>query len=89
MNDMSQNTFMIYGVTNGQSYTVTVRTVNGVGLSGNSNAVTLTPSTLPDAPTIQTVIPLPGAIDIVFNTVTNTGGNTITGYKYAYYLGGL
>ena len=89
MNDMSQNTFMIYGVTNGQSYTVTLRAVNGVGLSGNSNVVTLTPSTLPAAPTIQTVIPLPGAIDIVFNTVTNTGGNTITGYKYAYYLGGL
>jgi len=89
LNDLSQNLFTIYGLTNGETYTVNVVTVNSVGGSEISNILEIAPSTTPEAPTINRAIPLPGAIDIVFNTVDNTGGNTITGYKYAYHLGGL
>ena len=90
VNDNSQNVFTIYGLTNGQTYSVNVRSVNSVGISANvSNNLVIVPSTTPEAPTINAAVSLPGAIDIVFNTVTNTGGNTITGYKYAYYLGGV
>jgi titin len=89
LNDMSQNVFTIYGLTNGETYAVNVRTVNGFGTSTVSNTIQISPSTTPEAPTINQAIPLPGAINVVFNTVANTGGNTITGYKYAYYLGGV
>jgi titin len=89
LNDLSQNVFTIYGLTNGQAYTVNVATVNSVGGSQISNILEITPSTIPEAPRINRAVPLSGAIDIVFNTVANTGGNTITGYKYAYHLGGV
>ena len=89
VNDMSQNTFTIYGLTNGQTYTINVRTVNGVGTSATvSNSVRIAPSTIPEAPAIQEAVSLPGAADIVIEQVANTGGSTSTGYKYAFYLVG-
>ena len=89
VNDSSQNVFTIYGLTNGRTYSVNVRTVNGVGISANvSNTLIITPSTIPEAPTVSEAVSLPGAIEITLNPVSNTGGSTITGYKYAYYLVG-
>jgi hypothetical protein len=72
----------VTGLSNGTSYTFTVSATNAVGTgpaSAASNSVT--PSTLPGAPTIGTAAGGNGRATVSFTAPTNNGGSTITGYR--------
>ena len=67
-------------VPNGTTVTCTVvaNNINGPSTaSAASNSVT--PSTVPDAPTIGTAVANDGSVDVAF-TANGDGGNAITGY---------
>ena len=80
--DVLDGAFMITGLTNGISTTLTVRAVNLKGSSLDSTAKTVIPATSPSAPVISTITPSAGALSISF-TAPNTGGSAITGYQYS------
>lgn len=67
------------GLTNGQSYTVTVVARGGSGTSAPGSA-TVTPFTTPNAPTNVTADTNDGAITIRWTAPGNNGGSPITGY---------
>ncbi len=72
----------VNGLTNGTSYTFTVKAINRVGSSlpsGSSNAVT--PATVPDAPTIGTATAGNATATVTFIPPQNDGGSAITSYK--------
>ena len=64
---------------NGTEYTVQVKAVNSVGDSQPSNSMDDTPSTIPLAPTIQSVTPGDKKLTVVWNKPANSG-NQITNY---------
>ncbi|MFN8156128.1 MAG: fibronectin type III domain-containing protein [Candidatus Nanopelagicales bacterium] len=67
------------GLTNGQSYTVTVVAKGSSGTSAPGSA-TVTPFTTPNAPTNVTADTNDGAITIRWTAPANNGGSPITGY---------
>ena len=72
---------IVTGLTNGTAYTFTVTATNtqGTGVpSAASNSVT--PSTVPDAPTIGTAIRGNAQVSVAFTAPANNGGSPITGY---------
>jgi titin len=83
------NKFTILQLTNGTTYYIRMTAVNNVGSSDPSELVVATPFTYPDKPTIDAATPLDGGVRIQITPPTNTGGNTISGYKYAVVLGGI
>jgi titin len=83
------NKFTILQLTNGTTYYIRMTAVNVVGSSDPSELVVATPFTYPDKPTIDAATPLDGGVRIQITPPTNTGGNTISGYKYAVVLGGI
>ena len=76
--------FNITGLTNGTSYTVVIKAVNGVSADGgaSSNSRTATPATVPSVPIITTPI-TPGdkQLTVAF-TLGSDGGSAITDYQY-------
>jgi hypothetical protein len=72
----------ITGLTNGQSYSITLKAVNKNGRSSASNSVSIIPSTVPNPPIILGAIIGNGEVVISFNTGLN-GGSTITDYLYS------
>jgi uncharacterized repeat protein (TIGR02543 family) len=74
-------------LTNGTSYSITLRALNSAGASAPSSALTGTPVTTPSAPTISSVAPLDGALRIAFAAPTSTGGSAILGYQYQLTVG--
>ncbi len=80
---------VITGLTNGTAYTFTVKATNIIGTSvssGVSNSVT--PSTVPDAPTIGTATP-GDTYALVYFTPASNGGSAITNYTVTSAPGGL
>jgi hypothetical protein len=76
-------TVIITGLTPGTAYTVYGNAQNGSGTSTNTaNASPVTPTTLPEAPTIGTATASSGAVTLTF-TAGNSGGKTISNYKYS------
>lgn len=75
--------YRISGLTNGTSYTVYVKAVNARGISNASASKTTIPYTVPDAPIITSLIPLPASIDVLFSAPAFNGGNAITNYLYS------
>ena len=74
-------TCTVSGLTNGDSYTFTVTATNGVGTgnpSGPSSSVT--PATVPDAPTGVVASPGSASAAVTWSAPLNDGGSTITGY---------
>ena len=69
------------GLTNGTTYEVVLRAVNAVGNGDASEAVTLAPRTVPDAPTALLASAGDGEVTIVF-TEPADGGSAITNYEY-------
>lgn len=70
----------VTGLTNGTSYTFTVKATNAIGssvASVASNAVV--PATVPNAPTITTLTPGQRQVSVAFAIPAN-GGSAITGY---------
>ena len=72
----------INGLTNGTSYTIYLKAVNPNGVSSASSSVTVTPSTIPSAPTSLSASAGDGSATISFTPGEN-GGNAITNYKYS------
>jgi hypothetical protein len=80
----------VTGLTNGTAYTFTVHATNSVGSGPESSASTsVTPATLPDAPTIGAVTGGNGAITVNWSAPGNTGGDPVTGYVITPYLNGV
>ncbi len=67
-------------LTNGTPYACTVRAFNSVGASLYSTSVSVTPFTIPGAPTIGNVAPGPGQASVGFAAPQDNGGNAISGY---------
>ena len=76
-------TVIITGLTPGTAYTVYGNAQNSSGTSTNTaNASPVTPTTLPQAPTIGTATASSAAVTLTF-TAGNSGGKTISNYKYS------
>jgi|LauGreDrversion4_2_1035121.scaffolds.fasta_scaffold125774_1 hypothetical protein len=71
----------ITGLTNGVGYKIRIRAKNAVGYSSDSNSITGTPVTVPDAPEIKNSAFGDKQITVYFATREN-GGSLITGYEY-------
>ena len=77
------NTVKITGLTPGTAYTVYGNAQNSSGTSNNTaNASPVTPTTLPEAPTIGTATASSASATVTF-TAGNSGGKTISNYKYS------
>ncbi len=74
---------IIYGLTNGSSYSVQVRAKNAVGEGGWSGSVIATPSTTPSTPNAPTLVPGNGRLTVSW-TAPNNGGSPITAYHLSY-----
>ncbi len=77
------NQYTITGLTNGQTYTVQMIAVAETGNSLPSTASnSFIPYTVPDSPTITSVIPGDGQITVSFSDGASNG-RSITGYRYS------
>lgn len=74
---------LITGLTNGQAYTIKLKAVNAAGASVASASVTVTPYTVPGAPTSLSATAGNNKATIAFTTPASNGGNTITNYQYS------
>ena len=72
----------ITGLTNGTTYTVLLKAVNANGAGTASSSVSLTPSTVPSAPTSLSATGGNGTIAVSF-TQSSTGGNAVSNYQYS------
>lgn len=73
---------IISGLTNGTSYDIQLKAVNGNGVGPASSTITATPSTTPSAPSSLSTTPGDGQLSISF-TQSSTGGSPITNYQYS------
>ena len=85
----SSSPIMVTGLTNGTAYTFTVYATNSVG-NGTASTISssVTPATVPDAPSIVSVISGNQQVTVAFSTPFNEG-STITGYTITPYIGGV
>lgn len=74
---------VISGLTNGESYSIVLRTVNAIGSSTASSAATAIPFAVPGAPTI-TAVEAGNAGELVVTFVAGyEGGSPITDFEYS------
>jgi hypothetical protein len=72
----------ITGLTNGTQYIVSLKAVNDVGSSAESDTEIVIPATTPATPTNLVATPSDGTVSIAF-TAGADGGSAITNYKYS------
>ncbi|MHC4832982.1 MAG: invasin domain 3-containing protein [Planctomycetota bacterium] len=72
----------ITGLTNGQTYSVSIRAVNAMGAGAGSTAADVTPATVPDAPTALSATPDDQSISVAFTAPADDGGAVIVDYEY-------
>ena len=78
----------VTGLTNGTTYTFTVAAINAVGTGGQSAASnSVTPLTVPGAPTIGTVMAGNGQVSVSWTPPVSDGGSPITGHQVTPYIG--
>ncbi|MCX6255325.1 MAG: fibronectin type III domain-containing protein [Bacteroidia bacterium] len=71
----------VTGLTNGTAYTFTVTATNAIGTSlASSTSNSVTPSTVPGAPTIGTATKGNAQATVTFTAPGSNGGSAITGY---------
>ncbi|TAL07899.1 MAG: hypothetical protein EPO00_08255, partial [Chloroflexota bacterium] len=71
----------VTGLTNGTAYTFTVTATNGLGTGSPSNpSNSVTPATLPGAPTSVTATPGNASAPVSWTAPASNGGSAITGY---------
>ncbi|MEQ1629094.1 MAG: fibronectin type III domain-containing protein [Gallionella sp.] len=70
----------VTGLTNGTTYNCTVAATNIVGSSLPSTASSVTPATVPGAPTIVSATLGNAQVTVTFNAPASNGGAAITGY---------
>ena len=76
----------ITGLTNGTEYTIYLKAKNEIGEGTASNAITVTPGTIPVAPEITLVAgntEITLIIDTNYSLSANNGGRTISRYEYS------
>jgi hypothetical protein len=74
---------VIEGLTNGQAYSIKLLAMNVEGDGTPSSTITVTPSSVPDAPTnLVATYNAPGSVSISFTPGSNQG-QTITNYLYS------
>jgi titin len=74
-------TATMVGLTNGTTYTISVRAVNASGNGLSSAGVQATPRTVPGAPTLVSATPGNGQATVQFTAPLTTGGALVTGYE--------
>ena len=80
----------VTGLTNGTAYTFTVKATNAIGTSAASSASnSVTPVTVPGAPTIGTATAGDAQATVTFTAPVSNGGSAITGYTVTSSPGGL
>ena len=80
---ITESPVVLTSLTNGTTYNIKIRAVNEEGDSNDSNIVSIIPKTTPSAPSILSVTPENSSAIVQFRTSINTGGNTISNYKYS------
>lgn len=78
---VTDTTYTIAGLTNGQTYYFVVKAGNDGGLSAESNQVQATPATVPDAPVQIAATAGDGQATVSFAAPAENGGSPITGYE--------
>jgi len=84
----SSSPITVTGLTNGSAYTCTVKATNSAGAGTASSSVSVTPRTVPGAPTIGAATPGSTTASIAFTAPTSTGGASISGYTVSCVGGG-
>ncbi|GAS83738.1 Ig-like domain-containing protein [Paenibacillus amylolyticus] len=79
--DEASSPYTIPELVNGKTYYFVVKAENKGGLSEASNQVSVTPSSVPGAPTDVTATPGNGQATVRFTAPAHNGGSTITGYE--------
>jgi titin len=79
---VATGSFTVSSLTNGTSYPVRIRAVNGRGTGAQSAAVNGTPSTVPTMPAIASVTPGDGLVDVAF-ALGGNGGAAVTNMEYS------
>jgi len=79
----STSPITVLGMTNGSAYSCTITATNSKGASVASSAVSVTPATVPGAPTIGAATAGNASASIAFTAPSSNGGATITGYTAA------
>jgi titin len=76
---------MVSGLTNGTTYSVSVRAVSSIGNGDGSTPQDATPATVPGAPSIvgDTVAGSDSQLSADFTVPGSDGGSPITGYEYS------
>jgi RHS repeat-associated protein len=73
---------IVTGLANGTAYTFTVKATNALGAGAASAASnSVTPATVPGAPTIGTATPGPGQATMTITPPANNGGAAISAYQ--------
>ncbi|GAA2569471.1 hypothetical protein GCM10010435_49360 [Winogradskya consettensis] len=75
------NTATVTGLTNGITYSVRVRALNLGGAGAPSATATVTPATVPGAPTGVAAAPGNTQITVTYTAPASTGGSPVTGYQ--------
>jgi titin len=78
---------VISGLMNGRIYTINLKAINSIGSSVESAAVTVTPVTVPEAPSAVAATAGNSKATISFTT-NGTGGSTIMDYTVSAYVNG-
>ena len=85
----ASNTLIVTGLTNGTAYTFTVTATNSVGTSSaSSQSASVTPRTVPGAPTAVSAVAANRQATVSFTAPASTGGSAITGYTVTASPGG-
>ncbi|MFM8602095.1 MAG: fibronectin type III domain-containing protein [Actinomycetota bacterium] len=79
---VSSGSFTVSSLTNGTTYAVKVRAVNGRGAGTASASSSGTPSTVPGMPAITSVTPGNGQVDVAFS-LGASGGAAVTNLQYS------
>jgi len=79
----------VSGLTNGDSYIFSVKSVSGIGASLGGRSKAVIAAGLPDAPTAFTGTRALASAGLSWVAPTNTGGLPIKGYAISYLLGGI
>ena len=79
----SGTTAIVTGLTNGTSYTFTVRVKNMAGSNTSDPSNIATPATVPSAPTGVTPTAGDGSVSLSWTAPDSNGGASITNYKYS------
>ena len=86
--DDSTSPVTVTGLPNGTAQSITLRAVNGIGTSGPSSVVNVTPVALPGAPTVTSIDWDDTSASIYFTPPVSDGGAAITTYQYSLNAGG-